>query len=188
MFLIVMDLGSRRIITLVMDSSLVKPFCVNLFLSSMDHDNSRSIALTVGPQYVSNLAVYGVYSSPFILKKGEVVKIVLNNNHANLHPQYLHGHLFQVIQRSDLETGPFTAKSSSPFRCAGKKSWPTSTCISCCALVLRFIANKPSVWVFYCHVEWHVEAGLTVTMFEAPEEMRTCRFLMIISSRSTTMA
>ena len=126
-------------------------------------------ALTVGRDYASNPLVYGVNSNPFILKKDEVVEIVLNNNQANLHPWHLHGHDFQVIQRSDPNTGPFKGYgnlSSTPVRRDTIMANVNSH------LVLRFRADNPGVWLFHCHIEWHIEAGLSVTMVEAPEELQ----------------
>lgn len=38
--------------------------------------------------------------------------------------------------------------------------------------VLRFRAQNPGVWLFHCHIEWHVIMGLTATIIEAPEELR----------------
>ncbi len=126
-------------------------------------------ALTVGPEYASNPLVYGVNTIPFVLKKGEVVEIIVNNNHQNLHPWHLHGHKFQVIQRSDPDTGPFTGYknlSSTPVR------RDTIMANIHAHVVIRFKADNPGVWAFHCHVEWHVEAGLTVTLIEAPDELQ----------------
>ena len=38
---------------------------------------------------------------------GDVVEIVINNYHGNLHPWHLHGHQFQVLQRTDVNGGYF---------------------------------------------------------------------------------
>ncbi|GAT19262.1 conidial pigment biosynthesis oxidase Abr1/brown 1 [Aspergillus luchuensis] len=38
--------------------------------------------------------------NPFVVNYGDVVEIVLNNHHDNLHPWHLHGHDFQVLQRT----------------------------------------------------------------------------------------
>lgn len=35
-------------------------------------------------------------------------------------------------------------------------------------IVLRFRADNPGIWLFHCHVEWHVASGLVATMIEAP--------------------
>ena len=37
---------------------------------------------------------------------------------------------------------------------------------------IRFIADNPGVWLLHCHMDWHVEAGLTVVMVEAPEKLQ----------------
>jgi iron transport multicopper oxidase len=39
-------------------------------------------------------------------------------------------------------------------------------------IVLRFQANNPGVWLFHCHIEWHVSSGLMATMVEAPLEIQ----------------
>lgn len=33
---------------------------------------------------------------------------------------------------------------------------------------LRFRADNPGAWFFHCHIEWHLEAGLAVTLVSAP--------------------
>jgi iron transport multicopper oxidase len=38
--------------------------------------------------------------------------------------------------------------------------------------VFRFKANNPGVWLLHCHMEWHVEAGLTATIIEAPQQLQ----------------
>ena len=35
-------------------------------------------------------------------------------------------------------------------------------------IVLRWGADNPGVWLFHCHIEWHVASGLIATMIEAP--------------------
>jgi iron transport multicopper oxidase len=39
-------------------------------------------------------------------------------------------------------------------------------------IVLRFKADNPGVWLFHCHIEWHVDSGLIATMVEAPLELQ----------------
>lgn len=39
-------------------------------------------------------------------------------------------------------------------------------------MVLRFRADNPGVWLFHCHIEWHVDSGLIATIVEAPLEMQ----------------
>lgn len=35
---------------------------------------------------------------------------------------------------------------------------------------VRFVADNPGTWIFHCHIEWHLEAGLAVVFVEAPDE------------------
>jgi len=39
-------------------------------------------------------------------------------------------------------------------------------------IVLRFRADNPGVWLFHCHIEWHVDQGLIATMVEAPLDIQ----------------
>ena len=33
-------------------------------------------------------------------------------------------------------------------------------------IVLRFRSDNPGVWLFHCHIEWHVDSGLVMTFVE----------------------
>jgi iron transport multicopper oxidase len=39
-------------------------------------------------------------------------------------------------------------------------------------IVLRFRSDNPGVWLFHCHIEWHVDSSLIATMVEAPLELQ----------------
>lgn len=126
-------------------------------------------ALTVGPDYYNDPDVYGDVN-PLILKHNEVVEIVINNFHNNLHPWHLHGHQFQVIQRSDVNGGFFNGYfaniSSTPV------IRDTIMVQNNGHAVIRFRADNPGVWLLHCHIEWHVEAGFLATVIEAPEQLQ----------------
>jgi len=38
--------------------------------------------------------------------------------------------------------------------------------------VIRFKTDNPGVWLFHCHIEWHVPMGLVATIIENPEEIQ----------------
>ncbi len=38
--------------------------------------------------------------------------------------------------------------------------------------VIRYQAENPGVWLFHCHIEWHVVMGLIATIIEIPDEIR----------------
>jgi iron transport multicopper oxidase len=50
-------------------------------------------------------AVYGAYTNSFVLKKDEIIEIVLNNNDPGKHPFHLHGHAFQAVHRAAPNAG-----------------------------------------------------------------------------------
>ncbi|KAL6705643.1 hypothetical protein ACN47E_006590 [Coniothyrium glycines] len=115
----------------------------------------------------TNPVIYGGNTNAFVLAQNEVIEIVLNNNDPGKHPFHLHGHAFQVVTRSEDEAGSYdpnntTAPSSTPMRRDTILVRPNGH------IVLRFQSDNPGVWLFHCHIEWHVASGLTATMIEAP--------------------
>jgi iron transport multicopper oxidase len=89
------------------------------------------------------------------------------------HPFHLHGHNFQAIARSEIDGGSFDATNatqtkypSTPMRRDTFVLRPSGY------IVLRFQADNPGIWLFHCHIEWHVDQGLIATMVEAPLELQ----------------
>lgn len=116
-----------------------------------------------------NPIVYGDVN-PFVANQGGVVEIVLNNLGDGVHPFHLHGHQFQVLARPASGTGKYpgsgvTFNPNPPRR-------DTVSVMGNSYLVLRFEATNPGVYLFHCHIEWHVVMGLSSTIIEAPEFLR----------------
>ncbi|KUL92456.1 hypothetical protein ZTR_02283 [Talaromyces verruculosus] len=126
-------------------------------------------ALTVGAKHYNNPDVYGDVN-PLILKHNEVVEIVINNFHNNLHPWHLHGHQFQVLQRSGVDGGFFDGYYANVS--ATPVIRDTIMVENNGHAVIRFRADNPGVWLLHCHVEWHVEAGFVATVIEAPDQLQ----------------
>ncbi|OCK83102.1 multicopper oxidase [Lepidopterella palustris CBS 459.81] len=120
-------------------------------------------ALTTG-QNALNPAVYGPGVNPFVLRYGQVIELVINNLDTGGHPMHLHGHVFQVLTRTS--TQPWDGNTSGFPKIPMKRD--TVKVAAGGAIVLRFKAENPGVWLFHCHIDWHVEAGLSVTFIEAP--------------------
>ncbi|CZT07469.1 probable iron transport multicopper oxidase FET3 precursor [Rhynchosporium agropyri] len=120
-----------------------------------------------------NSMVYGEFSHSFVLDRHQIIDIVVNNYDSGKHPFHLHGHNFQAIARSADEAGVFDATNSSqtnypaiPMRRDTVVLHPEGY------MVLRFQANNPGVWLFHCHIEWHMSQGLIATMVEAPLDVQ----------------
>jgi hypothetical protein len=129
-------------------------------------------AATTG-EFNTNPIIYGQVN-PFIINHGDIVQIVVNNIDAASHPFHLHGHHFQVLDRPRSNTGNWPGRdvnyaSNPPMR-------DTVAVMANSYAVLRFKADNPGVWLFHCHIEWHVEMGLTATIIEAPDRLRGLTF------------
>ncbi|KAF2469772.1 iron transport multicopper oxidase FET3 precursor [Lindgomyces ingoldianus] len=120
--------------------------------------------LTSGSE-ATNPVIYGGNTNQILLKGNETVEIILNNNDPGKHPFHLHGHEFQVVSRSEDEAGAYISDSSmppTPMRRDTVLVRPNGH------IVLRFRATNPGVWLFHCHIEWHVASGLVATIIEDP--------------------
>lgn len=119
----------------------------------------------------SNASIYGDYTNSFVLEKDDVVEIIMNNDDTGKHPFHLHGHNFQVLVRGDEDLGHYdpnnhTAFPAVPMRRDVLMVRPQSY------FVIRFKADNPGVWLFHCHIEWHMDSGLVSTMIEAPATLQ----------------
>ncbi|KAE8353394.1 Cupredoxin [Aspergillus coremiiformis] len=126
----------------------------------------------------SNSTIYGEYTHPVILEENEIVEIVLNNADTGSHPFHLHGHVFQLVERYpsygptfyDHATGDPVAYDAS--NASTLPDYParrdTFVVPPQGYFVIRFKADNPGVWLFHCHIDWHLTQGLAMTFIEAP--------------------
>ncbi|KIH89512.1 ferrooxidoreductase Fet3 [Sporothrix brasiliensis 5110] len=121
----------------------------------------------------TNPAVYGDVN-PFVLATGSVVTVVVNNLDTAIHPFHMHGHQFQVLDRPASNAGVWGGHNrtfpASPMRRDTISVNPNSYA------VLRIQITNPGVFLFHCHIEWHVEMGLTATLIQSPELLRNASF------------
>ncbi|KAJ3094650.1 ferroxidase fet3 [Phlyctochytrium planicorne] len=121
--------------------------------------------LTVGKEFAAEPAVYGANVLPYILKHMEGVEIVVDNTDAGAHPFHLHGHVFQIVEvngdhaydPSNVTVAEFPMRRDTIVIPGGGYA------------ILRFQADNAGVWLFHCHIEWHLESGLVLTFIEAPD-------------------
>lgn len=111
----------------------------------------------------------------------DVIEVIINNDDGGTHPFHLHGHNFQVISRypaygddfyslADNDSGTSfdqwdrnaTAYPTHPIRRDTVVVPPMGY------TVIRFIADNPGVWLFHCHIDWHMSQGLAAQFIEAP--------------------
>lgn len=115
--------------------------------------------------------IYGDNTNAFFLEKGQVVELVLNNNDPGKHPFHLHGHNFQAVYRGADNEGPYDPTNATlspvPMRRDTLMVNPGGN------FVIRFVADNPGIWLFHCHIEWHLATGLAATMIEAASELQS---------------
>ncbi|KAJ2525035.1 ferroxidase fet3 [Coemansia sp. RSA 2049] len=123
-------------------------------------------ALTTGYQaYYPD--VYGFKTYPVILDPLTDVEIALFNKDVNSHPFHLHGHDMFVMTRGSLDNDPAKriAAGDFPIR-RDTVTLPPSSYV-----ILRFRADNPGVWLFHCHMQYHMEQGLAMAFIEAPHRI-----------------
>ena len=124
-------------------------------------------------ELVTNAGVYGSHTNSFVLSHQEVIEIVVNNHDTGKHPFHLHGHNFQAIARGGDDSGDYDPENSTfpavPMKRDTLLVRPNGH------IVMRFRSDNPGVWLFHCHIEWHVDSGLIATVVEVwPETCATC--------------
>ncbi|KAL3444054.1 Cupredoxin [Aspergillus insuetus] len=131
----------------------------------------------------TNPTIYGEYTHPFVLGHNQVVEIILNNGDTGSHPFHLHGHNFQVVSRYPTYADGFFnyADSDEPvaYNASDHSSFPayparrdTLVAPPQGYFVIRFLADNPGVWLFHCHIDWHMMQGLALSLIEAPLEIQ----------------
>jgi iron transport multicopper oxidase len=131
----------------------------------------------------TNSEIYGEYTHPMVLEHNEIVDIVLNNGDPGSHPFHLHGHNFQLIHREPSYGKHFydyeDASTPLAYDASNHAAFPkyparrdTFVLPPQGNFVIRFVADNPGVWLFHCHIDWHLVQGLAMVMIEAPQQMQ----------------
>lgn len=88
------------------------------------------------------------------IRKGEVVRITLNNTTMMHHPMHLHGHFFRILNGQG-EYAPLKHTVDVP---------PMSR------ITIEFKANEEKDWFFHCHLLYHMKTGMArVISYEGSE-------------------
>lgn len=83
-------------------------------------------------------------SDKILIKKGEILRIVLYNNSMMRHPMHLHGHDFRVLNGQGEYSPLKNVLDIMPME--------TDT--------IEFSANADGDWFFHCHILYHMMAGM----------------------------
>ena len=104
----------------------------------------------------------------------KLVEIRINNYDAGNHPFHLHGHDFFIVAMGrggkskydpeDIDTITWNNTDNPTRR-------DVVTALSEGFVVIRFFTDNVGAWIFHCHVEWHLEAGLAAVLMVGPDKM-----------------
>ncbi len=79
------------------------------------------------------------------VKKGEVLRITLNNTTMMHHPMHLHGHFFRVLSPLGVYSPLKHTVDVPPHE----------------KVVIEFMADEEGDWFFHCHVLYHMKQGMS---------------------------
>lgn len=99
---------------------------------------------------------------------GGYVDLVVNSLDDGSHPFHLHGHRFWILSSG---SGHFVGDSAS-LSPAGAMRRDTLQIPSYGHAVLRLSTANAGVWAFHCHISWHMQLGLLMTLTHRPDEVR----------------
>ncbi|KAI1094865.1 putative multicopper oxidase [Rostrohypoxylon terebratum] len=94
-------------------------------------------------------------------------QIVINSKDGMEHPWHLHGHTFQIVGWGH---GPFGSDTTT-WNLDNPLRRDTVTVPANNHVVIRFATDNPGVWALHCHVAWHVEGGMFLTLAERPSDL-----------------
>jgi iron transport multicopper oxidase len=109
------------------------------------------------------------------IQKGDVVDLIINNFDGMEHPMHGHGHAFYVMYQGVMDSNDFITDPTASYTFAYNHNAAlrdTASVNGNSVLVLRFIADNPGAWVFHCHIDWHLFAGLMATIVEDKHRIR----------------
>ncbi len=91
------------------------------------------------------------------IKKGEIVRVTLNNLTMMHHPMHLHGHFFRVINKNGDYSPLKHTVNVAPMQ----------------KVTIEFDANEYGDWFFHCHILYHMDAGMArVFSYGTPRDKR----------------
>lgn len=95
---------------------------------------------------------------------------VVENGSPVDHPMHLHGHDMLVLGASAKNAGGFTSADKSLLQGENPTRRDTTMLPAGGWLVIAFKTDNPGVWLFHCHIAWHVSGGLSVDFLERATE------------------
>ncbi|KAI0406861.1 Cupredoxin [Xylaria palmicola] len=101
-------------------------------------------------------------------------QIVINSRDAMEHPWHLQSvnpllcHSFQIVGWGPEDA---TTTTTTTWNLANPMRRDTVTVPAFSHVVIRFETDNPGLWALHCHVAWHMEGGMFVSLAERPDDL-----------------
>ncbi|GMF52593.1 unnamed protein product [Phytophthora fragariaefolia] len=117
------------------------------------------------------------------IEYGKHIEVVLVNVKDEQHPFHMHTHSPWVVGSGVASIDQIRNNQLPALKLLNPMTRDVYTVPPCTSdgnggckdagyLVLRFNADNPGVWIFHCHIDWHLEAGLSMMLVEGEEELQ----------------
>jgi iron transport multicopper oxidase len=109
----------------------------------------------------------------------KLIEITIINADPGEHPFHLHGHAPFIVSKGNINTpyDKIPVKVVNPLRrdtftVPACNIDASNSCIDVGYTTIRFISDNPGVWLLHCHIEWHIQSGLSMTIVENPDAIK----------------
>lgn len=86
------------------------------------------------------------------------------------HPMHLHGHNMQVLAEGVGSWNGTIVNPNNPQRRDTQLIRPNGY------LVVQFDLDNPGMWMFHCHVAWHISEGMGINFLEQKSTLQSLSF------------
>ncbi|CAF1156762.1 unnamed protein product [Didymodactylos carnosus] len=141
---------------------------------NLAHFNSISFVHVMGTTLLSIVQTNQPYpksNNVISINYGDIIDIIINNHDDGEHPIHLHGHKFWIIANGNTHDGDFNEKKV-VFNTRNPLKRDTVSLNPHSYAVLRFVADNPGIWIFHCHIDWHLQAGLALIFVESAQRVQ----------------
>ncbi|PFH45432.1 multicopper oxidase [Amanita thiersii Skay4041] len=103
--------------------------------------------------------------SVYTLPRNKTIEITMPGGAPGLpHPMHLHGHTFDVVRSA----GSSVYNFDNPIKRDVVSSGESTDNVT-----IRFTTDNPGPWIVHCHIDWHLEMGLSIVFAEDTETAGT---------------
>ncbi|KAG7388734.1 ferroxidase fet3 [Phytophthora boehmeriae] len=117
------------------------------------------------------------------IEYGKHIEVVIVNDMNEQHPFHLHSHVPWIIGSGQASIEDIRNNNLPPPKLDGPMlrdvytvppctTDDTNSCLNVGYLTLRFTADNPGVWMFHCHIDWHMDIGMAMIFVEGEDVLQ----------------